>query len=910
MMAGRAGKKPPKLAERLLILTLPPEDRAAVARDLTELYQMRASRMGGLRATAWYWWQVVSFATRQLKEGGTGRDEQLIGPRSDVTAVPGGRPYREILVNSTIQDIRYAVRGLARTPGFTLVALVTLGLGIAASTSIFSVVNGILLRPLPYPDSDRLVELFRTEDDGQQRDNHSGANYLDIKRQSRSFAGLAGHRSLRYAVVLDGTPRLIRGASVTSDFFEVLGIRAAVGRSLSTAIDVPGSDRVIVISYGMWRSQYGADPSILGQTLQANEQSYAIVGVMPPGFAFPEDVLFWASSPFEVPESPVDVGDDPASVRDLSWFSVVGRLEPGATLDQAQAEMTLIAERIRREYPNVDEGTLVVPLHESIVGDVKTSLLVLLGSVGFLLLIACANVANLLLVRASGREREIAVRMAIGAGRIRILRQLVTESLVLALMGGAIGFSLALRGTRALLSLAPDGIPRVAEVGTDLRVLGFTLATAAATGILFGLAPAAQVFYFGAGRSAPLAGVRQTASRRRNRMRNALIVGEVAVSLLLLVGAGLMVRTLVTLAAVDPGFDGDNVLTARVWIPAAKYQEDDDIITFYRETLDRVNTIPGVRSAGAVLSLPVNSGINGTFTFSIEGRVPEDDADSPAAGFQVASSDYLTTIGIPLLRGRWFTDADDSQAPNVVVINQALADRYWPDEDPVGKRLTWGNAEGEDPDWATVVGIIGNTRHFGLDEPPRLEIYQPYLQGSLPYLTLVVKSETDPITLTAAVRRAVMAVDPAQPVSAAATMEQVLFDSLGSRRFNMLLLVIFAVTALVLAAVGLYGVLSYTVSQRSNEIGIRMALGARTGAVIGRVMQEGIGLTALGLGIGVAGAVGLTRLMRSMIHGISATDPASFAIGATLLLLIAGLASLVPAFKASRVDPIQVLRTE
>jgi putative ABC transport system permease protein len=908
MMSSSAERGPPRLAERLLRWTLPVEDMAPVAGDLAELFQIRLRKVGRMRATLWYWRHVVGFAIRRVAGGIRGGK-----PQTPIHPVAGlqrdGRSYEERFVNSTLQDLRYAVRSLRRAPGFTLVVLVTLGLGIAASTSIFSVVDGILLRPLPYPDPGRLVELFRTED-GDQTDNFSGANYLDIKRQSRSFTGLAGNRSLRYTVIVDGTPSLIEGASVTSDFFETLGVPAAIGRTLSSASDGPGGPPVAVLSYGTWKGQFGGDPAILGQSLQANGKSFTIVGVMPPRFDFPHDASFWVSSPYEVPESPVDVGDDPASVRGLSWFGVVGRLAPGVTLDQAQIEMTLVAERIRQEYPEVNEGTLLVPLRESLVGDVRGSLLVLLGAVGLLLLIACANVANLLLVRATGREREIAVRVALGAGRLRILRQLVTESVVLALTGGAIGFVLALWGTRALLSLAPEGIPRIAEVGTDLTVLGFTLATALTTGVLFGLAPAIQVLAPGSWRFAPHSGVRQTTSHGRNRLRRALIVGEVAVSLILLVGAGLMVRTLATLTAVDPGFDGENVLTARVWIPATKYQEDDEIIAFYRETLDRVGAIPGVLSAGGVLSLPVNAGINGTFTFEIEGRESVDPRETPTAGFQVASSHYLETLGIPLLRGRWFSDSDDSEAPSVVVINQALADRYWPDEDPIGKRLTWGDPDEEDTDWATIIGIVGNTRHLGLDQPPRPEIYQPYLQGSLPFLTLVVKSEVDPSTLTSAVRRAVMEVDPEQPLSAVATMEQVLFDSLGSRRFNMLLLVVFAVTAVVLAAVGLFGVLSYSVSQRYNEIGIRMALGARTVGVVGSVMREGVGLAVLGLAIGIPGALGLTRLMRSMIHGVSATDPAVFAIGAALLVAIATLASCVPALRASRVDPIQVLRVE
>jgi putative ABC transport system permease protein len=631
---------------------------------------------------------------------------------------------------------------------------------------------------------------------------------------------------------------------------------------------------------------------------------------MPPGFAFPERSQFWAASRFAVPESPVDVGDDPASVRTLSWFSVVGRLNAAVTLEQAQLEMDMISERLSADHPEVDEATLLVPLRESLVGDVSTSLYVLLGAVGFLLLIACANVANLLLVRAAGRDREMVVRAALGAGRRRILRQLVTESVVLALAGGLAGFTLAVWGTRALLTLAPDGIPRVAEVSTDLRVLGFTLAAALGTGLLFGLAPALQSFREGAGRSAAAGGTRQTAGRPSSRLHGALIVGEVAVSLMLLVGAGLMVRTLFTLNQVDPGFSVENTLSARVWIPANKYPEDDQVTAFYRETLQRVGSIPGVESVGAVLSLPVNAGINGTFTFSIEDRVPEEDGDSFSAGFQIANPDYLQTIGIPLVSGRWFTAADDADAPGVAVVNQALVDAYWRTEEPLGKRIAFGDPTDADTDWLTIVGVVGSTRHFGLDQPVRGEIYQPYLQTALPYMTLVVRSEMDLSALTSALRRAVMEVDPEQPLSAVATMEQVLFDSLGSRRFNMLLLAVFAAAALVLAAIGLYGVLSFTVAQRANEIGIRMALGAQVGGVVGQVMRIGVGLAVIGLAIGTAGALALTRLMVSMIHGVSTTDPLTFVTGIALLVAIAALASCVPALRAARVDPVEVLRAE
>jgi predicted permease len=583
-------------------------------------------------------------------------------------------------MHSITQDMRYAVRGLLRSPGFAIVAVVTLALGIGASTSIFSVVNGVLLRPLPFPEADRLVALYSVQPDGQ-RDNHSGANFVDIRERSRSFAGLAGHRGMRYAVAGGGTPKLIRGSNVTSDFFAVLGVQALVGRVLSPAVDVLGTERAVVLSHGMWQSDFAGDVEILGQTLKMNDEQHTVVGVMPPGFAYPEDSQFWTSSRYEVPESPVSVGDNPASVRNLSWFSVIGRLAHDVSQEQAQAEMAMISEQLTAEYPESNSAAgddiLLVRLRDAIVGDVRASLFVLLGAVGFLLLIACANVANLLLVRASGRDQEIAVRVALGAGRIRILRQLVTESVVLALAGGVAGLVLALWGTRALLGLAPDGIPRVAEVGVDLTVLGFAFATALGTGLLFGMAPALQSFGRAAARSASISGTRHSAGRGSNRIRSALIVTEVAVSLLLLVGAGLMVRTLANLMQVDPGFNVDNTLSARVWIPASRYQEDEQVTAFYSETLERVRAIPGVQSAGAILSLPIDAGINGTFGFAIENRPVAPDEDGPLAEFQIASVDYFETIGIPLVEGRLFTSSDDAEAPSVAVVNEALAEQYW-----------------------------------------------------------------------------------------------------------------------------------------------------------------------------------------------------------------------------------------
>jgi predicted permease len=667
----------------------------------------------------------------------------------------------------------------------------------------------------------------------------------------------------------------------------------------------------MVLSYGLWQSQFAGDVAILGTSLTVDGVQYTVVGVMPSGSSYPAPTLFWVQSEYRVPDASFDFGGDYSSDRGAQYFNVVGRLHEGVTLTQAQAEMNGIADRLREAFPdaNANEGLNVVSLHESIVGNVRSTLYVLFGAVGFLLLIACSNVANLLLVRASVRDKEIVVRAALGAGRIRILRQLVTESVVLALTGGLVGFLVALWGTQALLALVPPGIPRVAEVGTDLKVLGFTLAVALGTGVLFGLAPAIQSFKSDLRIATAGGGSRQTAGLGRSRLRSGLIIAEVAVSLLLLVGAGLTIKTFIALNNVDPGFDTHNILTARVEIPGSKYQTSQEQTEFYRETIDRVRALPGVLSAGSVLSLPINFAINGDLIFAIEGRtrVPGEETHG---GYQLASSDYFGTLGIPLLRGRVFTAADNEDAFGVAVVNQAMADLYWSDEDPIGQRVTWNNPENADATWSTIVGIVGNTRHRGLDEPPRPEIFQPYMQAPMTVMTLVVRSEMDVAGLTSAIRNSVLEVDPSQPIYSVLSMEQVLSNSLGSNRFNMYLLAIFAATAILLAGVGLYGVLSFSVAQRSNEIGIRMALGAQAGGVIGRVIKEGFWLTVAGLVIGSGAAIGLTRLMASMIHGVSATDPMTFVLGSVLLIGITLVASWIPALRAAKVGPMEVLRAE
>ncbi len=902
----RAG--PPGVAEWLVARCLPRRDRDPMMADLAELYLHRSSKLGVNAARLWYWSLVLSFPTRLLLNRVSLRSQ-----RSPYTAIPNSSTSRSLgaIMSSFFQDVRYALRGFRRTPGFFVVAVVTLALGIGFTTAMFSVVNGILLRPLPFAEPDRLMKMYAFDTEGET-DNHSGADYIDFKTQNESFEDVAGHCGANYTVIGRESPSLVRGASTTPNFFSVLGTNALIGRTLSPEVDVHGAERAVVLSYSMWQSQFGGDVAAIGEQLVMNNEVFVVVGVMPPGFEYPGATKFWAASKFDVPEPPVAIVDDPAAVRNLSWFDVFGRLKDGVTQEQAQAELRVLAGRVQEQSADPDErsGFLIKTLRETIMGDVSASLYVLLGAVGFLLLIACANVANLMLVRASAREKELVVRGALGAGQSRIVRQLVTESLVLALAGGVLGIPIALWGTHLLLAMAPDGIPRVDQVGVDLRVLGFSLAVSLGTGVLFGLAPTFQSLGSNLRASTVVGGSRQTFSRGQNRLRSALIIGEVALSLLLLVGAGLLMRTFLTLNRVNPGFNSLKTLSARVWIPETRYQEDDEVSSFYRETLERVRAIPGVQSAGAVLSLPINYGIQGRFGFSIEGYTPSEGENQPLAGYQVASAGYFETLGIPVIRGRVFTESDDAQAPSVAVVNEELASQYWSGEDPIGRRITFDDPEGEDVDWATIVGVVGNTRHSGLDEPPRSELYVAYQQSPINYMTLVVQSDMDVTALTAAVRRAVMEVDPEQPLSEVATMEQVLFESLGSQRFNLFLLGAFAVCALVLAAVGLYGVLSFSVSQRSNEIGIRMALGAAAGGVIGNVIRQGLLLALVGLAIGTAAALGLTRLMSSMIHGVSATDPITFIGGIVLLAALTLLASWIPALRAARVSPMEVLRVE
>ncbi len=809
-----------------------------------------------------------------------------------------------------IQDLRYGLRGLARSPGFTLVAVMTLALGIGAITSIFTVANAVIFRPPPYPDADRLVAVNGTDLEGTGRDLVSGADYLDLRERSKSFEEIAAYRRLSFNLVGSELPQRMLGASVTPSFFSLLGVDAALGRVLSDDVDRPGQSPSVVLGQGLWQSQFGGDSAILGQSLRLNHELYTVVGVMPAGFGFPQDVQLWTAARYRVPDPPFDFGGDPAEDRKSEYLSLVGRLADGTDLRAAQDEMDDLAHRLAEEYPEAKagEGIALVALHEDLVGDARPRLLLLLGAVGFLLLIACANVANLLLVRASRRQREIGLRMTLGAGPRRILRLLLTESVLLAAGAGVLGLLFSLWGTETLLAIAPGEIPRIGEIGVDLRVLGFTAAVVLGTGLLFGLAPLPQIFRQDLC-AVTKGGGGATSIGAKSRLRKALMVAEIAISFVLLVGAGLMIRTLSSVVSVHPGFDPSDTLAVHLTLPAARYEEDSQVTGFYRRMLAEVRALPGVESAATVLTLPMHWNIRGTLRLNIEGRPPEG-GKKTLAGYQIVSPDYFRTLRIPLVQGRLLTAADTEDAPSVALVNEAFAARYWPEEDAVGKRITWSDPQGEEVDWVSVVGIVGDTRLEGLDRPPVPEAYRPFPQAVLGFTTLVVRSTIDPAVLRGEVGRVVAEVDPEQPVHGVTTLNEVLAESLAERRFTMLLMTTFAAVALLLAAVGLYAAVSYSASQRFREIGIRKALGARRRALILQVIRESLGLTSLGLALGAAAGLALTRLITSQVHGVSPTDPLSYALGTVLLATIALLSGGLPALRASRVDPVRVLRSE
>ncbi|HVG29694.1 MAG TPA: ABC transporter permease [Pyrinomonadaceae bacterium] len=799
----------------------------------------------------------------------------------------------------TWQDVRYGARGLLKSPGFAAAAVLVLALGIGANSAIFSVVNAVLLRSLPYQNPERLVWVGGNIRGGNPRASVSPPDFLDYRAQNNSFEEFAASTSIPVPLNLTGAgePERLTGSVVTTNYFRAFGVKPLVGRTFNPEDErTVSSAPAVVLSHGLWQRRFGADPAVVGKSVLIDGKSATIIGVAPQSFQYPAGTEIWAPLSFDNPEM---------KVRRAHFLRPVGLLKPDVTLAQAQAEMDVIAGRLEQQYPdsNTKWSLNLVPLQEQVVGNVRASLWVLLGAVGFVLLIACANVANLMLARATARHKEIAIRTALGASRARVVRQLLTESLLLSLLGGALGVLLAVWSVDALVALAQGIVPRAAEIGVDSRVLGFTLAVSVLTGAIFGLLPALRA-------SKPdlnevlKEGGRSSVGVRHGRVRSSLVVAEVALALMLLVGSGLLIRSFVGLQRVNPGFEAENVLTLRLSLARAKYPKAEQAAAFFDQLQQRVAALPGVVAVGTVSELPLSGQPNDNY-FTIAEHPPQDARQQVTADFRRANHDYFRAMSIPVLRGRPFTEQEARADAKVVVINETLATTFFPGEDPLGKHLVIDTGA---PTQFEIVGVVGDVRHRSLEQGVYQMMYVPSLQVG--NNNLVIRTASNPAGLAAAVRQQVAAIDRDQPVSAIRTMTDVLSESVGQQRFRTMLLAAFAAVALVLAAVGIYGVISYSVTQRTHEIGVRMALGAQRRDVVRLIVRGGLALTLLGVALGLAGSFALTRVMSGLLFGVSATDPATFAGITALLTSVALLACYLPARRATKVDPMVALRYE
>ena len=812
------------------------------------------------------------------------------------------------LVEDLSQDVRYGARVLLKSPGFSLVAVLTLALGIGASTAIFSVVNALLLRALPYRNADRVVIVW---EENRPRENHmntvSPANFLDWKDQAQSFDEMAAFYDARVNLTNAGEPEEIPAQVSTGNLFALLGVGPVLGRFYTVEDEEPGRDDVVVLSYGLWQRRFGGARDIIGQKITLNNQNLEVIGVAPPDFKFFIKRGSLIGKPAEM-WMPTKFGEEYRQ-RKGRFISVAARLKPGVTAAEVQAEMNTIGARLEQQYPdfNAGWGVNVVPLRQQLAGEIKTSLYVLLGAVGFVLLIACANVANLMLARAATRQKEIAIRTALGASRKRVVRQLLTESLILSCAGGLFGLLIALWGVEALVSLSPRNLIGIERVGLSLPVLGFTFLVSLLTGVIFGLVPAIEASRLNLNESLKEAGKSSMGTPRSQRIRSIFVVAEVALALVLLVGAGLMIQSFRRLQSVDPGFNARSVLTMRVILPRRKYVEDGQRIAFFRQAVERIGHLPGVESASAVSYLPF-AGLGAGTNFFIEGQPKPPPGQDFICDVRVTDENYFRTMGIPVLAGRTYTAQEAQEARKVVVISEALARKYFPGEDPIGHRIAIYMKD--DPEPTEIIGVVADSKTNALDEETQPMVYWPHAELAYGGMTIIARTTGDPLSLAAAAQREIQIIDKDQPVSEVRTMEGWLSESVARTRFGTFLLSVFAAVALLLAAVGIYGVMAYSVTQRTHEIGIRMALGAQRRDLVRMVVGQGLTLTLIGVGLGLVAAFGLTRVMTSLLFGISATDPATFGGISMLLALAALLACLIPARRATRVDPMVALRYE
>jgi putative ABC transport system permease protein len=808
----------------------------------------------------------------------------------------------EAPVETLARDVRFALRALRQRPGFTLVTVLTLALGLGANTAIFSVVKAVLLAPLPYPQPDRLAFVWGRSPAGSE-EGVSFPDFLELRENNRSFAGLGLLRSQSVNLTGGDSPERVTGTFATASLFEtVLRARPAIGRTFTADETEPGSAApVAVISHGLWQTRFGADPATVGQNLTLNGTVFKIVGVLPRSFELMLVGGPWPTDVFlPLPYYPNGGG---LTREDRSLFAL-GRLRPGVSDLQADADLGVIMRRLGSELPatNASLGVRVVPLREVVVGDVRPSLLILQGAVGLVLLIACANVANLLLARATDRRREIALRAALGADRGRILRQLLTESLLLAALGGALGTALGLWGVRALVALASGGLP-VSVIPLDPGLLGFSALLSLATGVTLGLVPALSALRGDLGATLKEGG--RTVAGGGRRLREMLVVSEVALSLVMLIGAGLLVQSLRKMQSLDPGFRPDHVLTLSFRLPPTKYAEGEPVAAFFREAIAGIRAVPGVESAALVRAVPL-SGNYGTTGYQVEGRAETAPGKEPSAALNIVTPDYFGTLGIPIRQGRDFTDHDDAKAPRVLVVNETMAGLEWPGENPVGRRLRLQGTEG----WHTVIAVVGDVKHRRLSEPRQSQVYTAHYQDPKIFACVVARTSSDPKAFADPVRKAIWAVDKDQPVWSVLPLDAVLARTFAPTRLLLFLLGAFAVLAVVLASVGIYGVLSYAVAQRRQEIGVRMALGARAGQVVRLVVRQGMTLALGAVLLGLVMAAFLSRLLRTLLFGVDPGDPTTFAASAALLVVVAFGACWLPARRAARVDPAATLGHE
>ncbi|MDX6613980.1 MAG: hypothetical protein QOD75_3166 [Blastocatellia bacterium] len=808
------------------------------------------------------------------------------------------------------QDVRYGIRMLLKAPSVSIVATIALALGIGANTAIFSVVNAVLLRPLPFANSEQLMMVWETDNTrGQVRGSASYLNFSDWRDQNHVFEHLASYHNNDFIMTGRGESTRLQGAVVNADLFPLLDVKPFLGRGFLPDEDKPGEGgRVVVLSQALFQRRFNSDPNVVNQPMTLDGKSFTIVGVMPETFQFPiqnEPVELWTTVAID------REGAEPVTAeRGAHYINVIGRLKPGVSKEQAQAEMTSISARLEQQYPekNLHKSTSVEPTLEALVGNIRPALLILLGAVGCVLLIACANVANLLLARAMMRTKEMAIRSALGASRIRIVRQLLTESLLLSLTGGTLGLILAVWWADLLVALGKQNIPRAFQVGVDWRVLGFTLLISVVTGIIFGLVPAIHSSKTELTESLKEGGRGSGDGARRNRIRGLLVVSELAIAFVLLMGSGLLIKSFWRLHQVSPGFQSQNLLTMVVGIPEVKYPTERQA-QFYRDLLTRVRSLPGVSSVSAVTPLPL-SGDMYRISFDTEGR-PVAKGDQPSSDFFVIHDNYFKTLGVLILKGRDFNERDSEKGQPVIIVNEAFARKFFPNEEPVGKRIKPGISVGEEkPAMREIVGVVADVRNRNLSSDLRPGYFVPAAQIPFNQMTLVVRTTNDPHSLITGVQNEVRAMDQDVPVFNIKTMDEYISATVAAPRFNTTLLVIFAVVALILTVVGLYGVMSYSVAQRTNEIGIRMALGAQTRDVMRLIVSQGFKLVLLGLAIGLVGALALMRVLASLLFGVSARDPYTFAAVAIVLASVALLACYIPARRASRVDPLQALHYE